>query len=136
VIFLGISDKIEKAANEKERKRREESFDELFSYFESCQLAGLTDIIAEIEDITASGLYKNLIVTMAENKKSDDDIRCMGKLLGNRVIKTAFYKTGLKENFKNIFSNRFNINGTLDIYRFTESIYVMNIEEKSTLTIP
>lgn len=100
VIFLGISDKIEKAANEKEGKRREESFDELFSYFESCQQAGLTDIISETQDIITSGVYKHLIVTMVENKKSDDDIRCMGRLLGNRIIKTAFYKTGLGKIFK------------------------------------
>lgn len=67
---------------------------------------------------------------MAENMKSDDDIRCIGKLLHNGIIKIAFYKTGLKENFQNIFTNRFNINGTLDIYRFIESIYLMNIERE------
>lgn len=139
VMGLGISERIENAAEEKEHERREKSFKELFTYFETCKSVSVNDLIGEIKDIVESGFYERLIITISHNKKSDDDIRCMGKLLQNRIIYTAFYYSGLKENFKNIFSNRFNINCMLDIYRFVESIYILNINRemnfKDTLNV-
>lgn len=123
---MGISERIEHAADEKETKRLKKSTEELFNFLKNLELAGLTDVISELEDIIESGLYESLILNFTKNKRSDDDIRCIGRLLRNSVIVNAFYKFGAFDTFKNTFSNRFNVDDTLDIYRFIESIYIMN----------
>lgn len=125
---MGISERIEHAADEKETKRLKKSTEELFNFLKNLELAGLTDVISELEDIIESGLYERLILTFTKNKRSDEDIRCIGRLLRNTVIVNAFYKLGAVDTFKNTFSNRFNVDDTLDLYRFIESIYIMNTD--------
>lgn len=127
---MGISDKIKDAADDKEAKRLKKSTEELVICLKSLESTDLIDIISEIENIIESGLYERLIINTTKNMKSDNDIICMGTLLKNRVITTAYYKLGTIQSLKNFVSNRYNAGDTSYLYILLESIYTMNTDRE------
>jgi hypothetical protein len=87
---MGISEKIKEMADEKERERGQEDIEKLFNYLENFEIDGLDGVLAEIKDVSESGLYKRLIKTckMEKNVKRDR-IFTVDELLKVPLLKLA-----------------------------------------------
>lgn len=58
---MGISEKIEKLADKKERERSHTDIEKLINNLESLNVAGLDEILSEIIDLEKSGFYRDII---------------------------------------------------------------------------
>ncbi|MBI5679402.1 MAG: hypothetical protein HZC47_00670 [Methanobacterium sp.] len=87
---MGLLEKIEQMADEKERERGIKDINRLFSYLEGCDVEGLDEVLVEIKDMKESGLYIELIDAVnLENDVSRERVFDLDELLQVRILKLA-----------------------------------------------
>lgn len=87
---MGLSEKIEQMADEKERERGIRDINRLFSYLEGVDVDGLDVVLSEIKDMKESGLYIELInAYRTENNIPKDRVFSLDELLHVRVLRLA-----------------------------------------------
>ena len=87
---MGLSEKLEQMADEKERERGIKDINRLFSYLEGFDVEGLDIVLSEIRDLQESGRYVELInAYRTENNVPKDQIFSLDELLQVRVLKLA-----------------------------------------------
>lgn len=124
---MGLSEKIEQMANEKERERGIKDINRLFSYLGDCDIGGLNEVLVEIKDMDESGLYVELIdAVKLENNVYRERVFDLDDLLQVRVLKLArdnlmfggFFATIIGRSL--VTAKQF-----LSIYSFIEFTYCM-----------
>jgi hypothetical protein len=129
VRILGFSEKIEKAAVKKERKRGLEDINELFGFLKCIEVKDLNYVLSEIRNLTKSELYEKVIKAVTTKNKFDVDVDYMDKTLQNGVLKIAFDNLRKSNLLTVVFTGSLiTINDFLTLYTFIESIYYMNLD--------
>ncbi|OPY20434.1 MAG: hypothetical protein A4E26_01918 [Methanobacterium sp. PtaU1.Bin097] len=87
---MGISEKIEKLADEKERERGQEDIENLFNYLESSEVEELDEVLIEIKNFGESGLYERLIKSYEmEMEVKRDRVFTLDELLQVQILRLA-----------------------------------------------
>lgn len=87
---MGLLDKLNKAASEKERFRAQRDIDELILFFKACDINGLDEVVQGIQEMVHSGIYKKLLFAYkSESKKDVDRVFELDELKQVRVLRFA-----------------------------------------------
>jgi hypothetical protein len=87
---MGISEKLEEMATEKERERGVKDIKKLFNYLENFEVEGLNEVLTEIKDLCESGSYKRLIKAYElENEIPKDRVFTVDEALNVPILKLA-----------------------------------------------
>ena len=90
MVIMGILDKLDKAASEKERLRAQKYMDELLLFFEGSGVAGLDEIVKGVQEIADSGLYKKLLFAYkSESERKVDRVFELDELKQVSVLRLA-----------------------------------------------
>jgi len=87
---MGLSEKIEQMADEKERERGIKDINRLFIYLEGSDVEGLDEVLTEIKDLKESGFYVELVDAFRiENNILKDRVFAVEELLQVRILRLA-----------------------------------------------
>lgn len=126
---MGLLDKMEEKANEKERQRGARDMNNLFVYLESCDVEGLDEVLSKIKSLKDSGYYVKLIESYKlECNIPKNRIFTVDELFLVRIIKFAdeYLRHGsfIYKMVTNIrFSYWMSANQVLSVYSFIEFTY-------------
>lgn len=135
---MGLLEKMEQKANEKERERGTRDMNNLFAYLESCDVEGLDEVLTEIKKLKESGYYVKLIEAYKlDINTPKDQIFTVDELFQVRIIKFAdeyLKKGGLIPSMMNnlILGSVISAKKILSVYSFIEFTYCVFIGKPTT----
>lgn len=127
---MGISEKIEKMADEKELQRSHQDIDKLFNSLKNLEVEGMDEILIELKNLKETELYKRLINAFkTENSKQKDRLITSEELSTVPILKLADENLIFGDLLTNVFTASLIFAKLfLSIYSFIEYIYCMTQE--------
>ncbi|MEN6574496.1 hypothetical protein, partial [Methanobacterium aggregans] len=87
---MGILEKLDKRAYEKDSQMGREDMDKLLTFLKNCEVEGLQGVISEIYSLVGSGFYEKFLRTFREEAYAKlDRVFTLEELDGLRVLKLA-----------------------------------------------